>query len=79
VTRDPEEKSFEPEAIKAMGVVFDDVCRQLGVAEKSDAAQLVASKVIEPAGSAEYDQEQLRTTAIKAFWLDRPIVSRGVV
>jgi hypothetical protein len=71
ITRGLENRSFGPETVKAMGVVFDDVCRQLGLTGKSEATQLIASKLIELASRAEYDQEGLRTAALKAFWLDR--------
>jgi len=55
-----------------MGVVFEDVCRQLGLTDKTNAAtRLVADKIIELAASGHYDQERLRNAALEAFRVER--------
>ncbi len=55
-----------------MGIVFDGVCRRLGLKDKSDAAtRLVADKIIELAGAGQYDRERLRSAALKEFWIER--------
>lgn len=59
---------FYPEAVQAMGVAFDDACRTLGLAHKSDrATSFVATRIIEMAGCGEHDPAQLARAVLKTF------------
>jgi len=60
--------AFEPPAIKAMSAAFEDVCRALGLAERTDPLRdLVAKKIIELAQQGERDPARLRDQALAAF------------
>jgi hypothetical protein len=60
--------AFEPAAIDAMSVAFEDVCRTLGLAELSDPLRdLVAKKVIEFAQRGERDPGRLKELTLAAF------------
>jgi hypothetical protein len=58
--------AFEPAAIDAMSIAFEDVC--LGLAELSDPLRdMVAKKVIEFAQRGERDPRRLRELTLAAF------------
>jgi len=60
--------AFEPAAIEAMSAAFEDVCRRLGLAERSDPLRdMVAKKVIEFAQRGERDQARLIELTLAAF------------
>jgi hypothetical protein len=60
--------AFEPAAIEAMSAAFEDVCRDLGLAERTDPLRdLVAKKVIEFAQRGERDPARLRDLTLAAF------------
>jgi hypothetical protein len=60
--------AFEPAAIDAMSIAFEDVCRTLGLAELSDPLRdMVAKKVIEFAQRGERDPGRLRELTLAAF------------
>jgi hypothetical protein len=59
---------FDPEAIRAMGVAFQDVCRRLHLADKEDrATEMVAQKVIEIAQKGVRDPVQLTNAVLESF------------
>ena len=63
-----EDHAFDPDAVKAMSVAFDDACRILGLAERTDSLRdFVARKVIECAQTGERDPILLRDCALKAI------------
>ena len=65
-----ENKAFDPEIVRAMGTVFDDVCGRLRLSDRTDAAtRTVAEKIIELAGT-EHEPERLRRAVLSAFRLD---------
>ena len=54
------ESAFEPDVVTAMASAFDDACRSLGLAERTDPLRdLVARTVIEIAGQGERDPQRL--------------------
>jgi hypothetical protein len=55
-------------AIEVMSAAFEDVCRTLGLAERSDPLRdMVAKKVIEFAQRGERDQVRLTELTLAAF------------
>jgi hypothetical protein len=63
-----EGKVFDPDSVAAMSAVFVEVCRRLALNDKSDPATLlVAEKIIELASTGNYNQQSLRTAALRAF------------
>jgi hypothetical protein len=62
---------FDPDAIRAMGIAFQNVCRTLGLTGKADGAtEVVATKVIELARRGEHDPGRLTEDVLKAFKRD---------
>jgi hypothetical protein len=60
--------AFEPDAVKAMGTAFEEVCQALGLADTNDALRdLVARKVIELAQQGERDVDRLRELTLDHF------------
>jgi hypothetical protein len=57
---------FEPEAISAMTRTYADVCRMLGVSDRSD-FETVAKTVIEFAQRGARDPAQLRACVLQAL------------
>ena len=63
--------SFDPEAVAMIAAAFEDVCRSLGLAERTDPlTELVAKTVIEIAQAGERDPVRLRERTLEA--LKRP-------
>lgn len=61
-------RPFEPEALAAMSGAYADVCRLLGLSERSRAeADAVARKVIEFAQRGVNDRRRLRERVLEAF------------
>jgi hypothetical protein len=61
-------KEFDPEALRDMAAVFDDVCRELGLAAKDDALRdLVAETVIKCVQDGERDVERIKQCARNAL------------
>jgi hypothetical protein len=59
---------FDPATTRAMSVAFDEVCRSLGLVDKTDQATgLVAGKIIELALRGETDAQRLTAAALRAF------------
>jgi hypothetical protein len=64
-------QALDPDAIRAMGIAFQDVCRMLGLTDKADAAtEAVARKVIELAQRGERDPVRLADAVLKSFEAD---------
>jgi hypothetical protein len=62
---------FDPDAIRVMGIAYQDVCRRLGLTVKADGAtEVVATKVIELARRGEHDPARLADAVLKEFKLD---------
>jgi hypothetical protein len=62
------EASFDPDAVKAMTVAFDAVCKALQLLHRSDPiAEIVARKVIEVAGTGERNPERIRDLVLLAL------------
>jgi len=60
--------AFEPELIAVMSAVFEDACRDLGLAETTDPLrELVARKVIECAQTGERDRARMRDCVLRAI------------
>jgi hypothetical protein len=58
--------AFEPEATRAMGIAFDEVCRALFVpADAKTIREAIAEKIIEHARSVERDPDRLRDLVLK--------------
>jgi len=63
--------AFSPEAVQALTAVLRAVCRELGIKDGSDAAQIVAETIIQLAGTGEYDERGLHAAVLKAFTRNR--------
>jgi hypothetical protein len=60
--------AFDPDAVAAMSAAFEEACRTLGLAERSDPlCNLVAEKILECAGTGERDPIRLRECALQAI------------
>jgi hypothetical protein len=60
--------AFDPDAVAAMSTAFEEACRVLGLAERSDPlCNLVAEKILECAGTGERDPIRLRECALQAI------------
>jgi len=63
-----QDHAFDAETVKAMSVAFEDACRMLGLAQRTDSLRdLVARKIIECAQTGERDPVLLRDCALKAI------------
>jgi hypothetical protein len=69
--------SFDPDEIAALGNVFEDVLRTLGLVDRQDPlTAAVAKQVIELATAGVRDPERLKHLAVQAF--GEPFLSRDV-
>ena len=60
--------AFDPESVAAMSAAFEESCRALGLAERTDPmCNLVAQKIPECARTGERDPARLRDCALKAI------------
>jgi hypothetical protein len=60
--------AFDPDAVAAMSAAFEETCRVLGLAERTDPlCNLVAQKILECARTGERDPIRLRECALKAI------------
>ena len=60
--------AFDPETVNGLALVFEDVCRRLGLAERTDPLRdTVARKVIEIASAGERDPMRLCDKTLEAF------------
>ena len=67
-----EEGAFGPEAVAAMATAFEEVCKTLDAAGRSDLSkEAVATKIIELARAGETDPVVLREMALSEFGLTR--------
>ena len=63
-----QDHTFDADAVKAMSVAFEDACRILRLAQRTDSLRyFVARKIIECAQTGERDPIQLRDCALKAI------------
>ena len=63
-----EKSGFEPAAVNAMTAAFEEACRELGLAERTDPLRdLVAKAVIACAAKGERDPIKLRDCALHAI------------
>ena len=65
----PSRQAFDPDAIRAMGVAFDDVCRALAADRRDLASRLIARKIIELARAGERDPARLCDETLRYFGL----------
>jgi len=57
---------FEPQAIKAMSQVFDEICQELAIPATAEAErEVIAERVIGVARKGERNPERLRKAALK--------------
>ena len=57
--------AFDPETVKLMGQAFDDACRQLGLADRTDPlTAIIAGNIIAAAVAGERDPQRLRAAAL---------------
>ena len=63
-----ENSAFEPEHVEAMSTAFEDICRELGLAQRDNPLrELVARQVIEFARRGERDPTKLRSQVMAAI------------
>jgi hypothetical protein len=63
-----QDHAFDTDAVKAMSAAFEEACRMLGLAERTDSLRdFVARKIIECAQTGERDPIVLRDCALKAI------------
>jgi len=61
-------QAFDPAAIRAMSIAFQDVCRTLGLTDKADAAtEVVARKIFEVAQRGERDPARIASAALESL------------
>jgi hypothetical protein len=61
-------RAFQPETIEVMSAAFENACRTLGLAERTDPLRnLVAEKIIECAQTGQRDVNRLRDSALDAL------------
>ena len=61
ISRTNDNAAFDPQAVKALAVAYDDACAVLHVADRADPrATIVAKKIIEHAQQGERDPIRLR-------------------
>jgi hypothetical protein len=66
------EGAFGPDIISAMAVAFEDVCKALAEAGRSDLTkETIATKIIDLARGGETDAVVLREMALSEFGLSR--------
>jgi hypothetical protein len=59
---------FDPEVVAAMSAAFEETCRTLGLAERTDPLRdLVARTILECARMGERNPERLRECALQAI------------
>lgn len=60
--------SFDADTVKCLAEAFENVCRELGLAERNDPLRdTVARKVIELAGAGDCDPIELREKTLQAL------------
>jgi hypothetical protein len=60
--------AFDPDTVAAMSAAFEETCRMLGLAERTDPlCNLVAQKILDCARTGERDPNRLRECALKAI------------
>jgi hypothetical protein len=60
--------AFDPSAIAAMEIAYNDVLERLRLARRDDTVtQMIARKVIEVAGAGEHDPARIRDLTLLAF------------
>jgi hypothetical protein len=60
--------AFDPEALQAMGIAFDNACKALGLADRIDpVTETVALRIIELARTGIRDPEELERTMLASF------------
>jgi hypothetical protein len=60
--------AFEPELIAVMTGAFEDACRELRLASRTDARRdIVAKRIIEAAQTGERDRRRLAQSAVEAI------------
>ena len=63
-----ENSAFEPEHVEAMSTAFEDICRELGLAQRDDPLrELVARQVIEFARRGEREPTKLKSQVMAAI------------
>jgi hypothetical protein len=61
-------QAFPAETLVSMGIAFDQACKTLGLADRSDSlTALVASKIIAAAQDGERDPDRLCAQALRAL------------
>ena len=61
-------RAFEPEMLKCMAIAFEDVCKQIGLKDKTDPfTELVAEKVISFARPGENDPAALCARVMRSL------------
>lgn len=64
--------AFDPDITETMSVAFEDACRMLGLAERSDPLRdMVARTIIDCAQTGERDPVRLRDRALEAIQAGR--------
>ena len=63
-----ENSAFEPEHVEAMSTAFEDICRELGLAQRDDPLrEFVARQVIEFARRGEREPTKLKSQVMAAI------------
>lgn len=63
-----ENSAFEPEHVEAMSTAFEEICRELGLAQRDDPLrELVARQVIEFARRGEREPTKLKSQVMAAI------------
>ena len=61
-------EAFDPDTVRAMGIAFENTCKQLGILNKHDAVtRIVARTVIDMARRGFRDEESLTAAVMQEF------------
>jgi hypothetical protein len=72
-------EAFDPDTVRAMGIAFENACKELGILNKHDAVtRVVARTVIDMAQRGFRDEESLTAAVMEEFRLG-PTPSRPPV
>jgi len=72
--------AFGPEAIAAMGEVFDAACKELGeIGQSKELRELIAARIIAAARAGDLDPVRLRTAALSGLLVDSVSPGRTLI
>jgi hypothetical protein len=74
-----QDDAFDPDALQAMSVALEEVCRELQVNGDQRAREAVAVRIIELARRGERDPDRLRDRVLREAGAPPPVLPADVV